>query len=77
MITLQTPESQRQHGVDDPQGNHDLDRRGADWKKFHDINFVDHMPKPLDASGWNLKPSGRLGPVSLTPCRVVTDGELP
>jgi hypothetical protein len=50
----------------------DLDRRGVDWKKFHDINFVNHMYKPFDASGWDLKPSGLLGPVTLHPQRVVS-----
>jgi hypothetical protein len=47
----------------------DLDRRGVKWKKFHDINLVDHNYKRFDASGWPLKPSGLLGPVTLTPCR--------
>jgi hypothetical protein len=47
----------------------DLDQRGVDWKKFHDINLVSHMYKPFDASSWDLKPSGLLGPVVLTPYR--------
>ncbi|MBN1444269.1 MAG: glycoside hydrolase family 2, partial [Planctomycetes bacterium] len=55
----------------------DLDRRGVDWKKFHDINIVDHMYKPFDASGWDLEPSGLLGPVTLTPYRVIPRGRLP
>ncbi|MCP4783245.1 MAG: glycoside hydrolase family 2 [Fuerstiella sp.] len=42
----------------------DLDRRGVDWKKFHDINLVSHMYKPFDASIWKPKPSGLLGPVT-------------
>jgi hypothetical protein len=49
----------------------DLDQRGVDWKKFHDINLVNQMYKPFDASGWELKPSGLLGPVTLIPYRVV------
>jgi hypothetical protein len=49
----------------------DLDVRGVDWKKFHDINFVDQLYKPFDASGWDLEPSGLLGPVHLVPYRVV------
>ncbi len=49
----------------------DLDIRGADWKKFHDINFVSHLYKRFDASKWNLKPSGLLGPVTLRPYRAV------
>jgi hypothetical protein len=55
----------------------DLDRRGVAWKKFYDINLVDHLYKPFDASGWDLKPSGLLGPVTLTPYRTVTNDEVP
>lgn len=43
----------------------DLDRRGVPWKAFHDINVVGVDYKPLDASGWPLRDSGLLGPVSL------------
>lgn len=50
----------------------DLDRRGVKWKKFHEINFVDHNYKPFDASAWELEPSGLLGPVQLVPYRVAT-----
>jgi len=45
----------------------DLDRCGVDWKIFHDINFVDQHYEPFEASGWQLVPSGLLGPVSLNP----------
>ncbi|NQU23176.1 MAG: glycoside hydrolase family 2 [Candidatus Nealsonbacteria bacterium] len=48
----------------------DLDRRGVDWKKFHDINFVDQMYRPFDASTWDPKPSGLLGPVTIQPYRI-------
>jgi hypothetical protein len=48
----------------------DLDRRGVAWKKFYDINLVDQTYKPLDASAWDLEPSGLLGPVTLTPYRL-------
>lgn len=54
----------------------DLDRRGVGWKKFHDINLVDHLYQPFDASGWDLEPSGLLGPVTLTPYRIVPAAEL-
>ena len=47
----------------------DLDLRGVEWKKFHDINFVDHLYRPFDASHWDSEPSGLLGPVTLTPYR--------
>ena len=45
----------------------DLDRRKVEWKKFHEINFVNIFYKPFDASNWPLQPSGLLGPVQLMP----------
>ena len=45
----------------------DLDRRGVDWKKFHDINFVNIHYKEFDASAWEICDSGLLGPVLLYP----------
>ncbi len=47
----------------------DLDRRKVEWRVFHDINFVNLDYKPFDASGWALRDSGLLGPVTLTPAR--------
>jgi hypothetical protein len=47
----------------------DLDRRGVRWKRFHDANVVGVDYKPLDASGWPLRPSGLLGPVTLQPMK--------
>ena len=44
-----------------------LDLRGIEWKKFYDINIVNQMYEPFDASKWELKPSGLLGPVKLIP----------
>jgi len=45
----------------------DLDRRKVEWKVFEDINYVGIDYKPFDASGWPVRPSGLLGPVTLTP----------
>ncbi len=45
----------------------ELDRRGVEWKAFHEINFVNIDYKPFDASGWKPLPSGLLGPVRLVP----------
>jgi len=45
----------------------DLDRRKVKWKKFHDINIVDHNYKKFDASNWPDELSGLLGPVKLIP----------
>jgi alpha-L-rhamnosidase len=45
----------------------DLDQRKVEWKKFHEINFVNIFYKSFDASTWPLQPSGLLGPVQLVP----------
>jgi hypothetical protein len=45
----------------------DLDRRGVQWKIFHDINYVGIDYKPFDASHWPVRTSGLTGPVTLTP----------
>ena len=45
----------------------ELDRQGVNWKKFHDINFVNIKYKKFDASNWELVDSGLLGPVQLVP----------
>jgi hypothetical protein len=47
----------------------DMDKRGVEWKIFHDVNFVDHNYKPFDASKWDITESGLLGPVRLVPMR--------
>jgi len=51
----------------------DLDQRKVGWKKFHDVNIVDHQYKKLDASEWPTQPSGLLGPVTLLPMTVTLD----
>lgn len=43
----------------------DLDRRKVDWKRFHEINFVNIDYKPFDASQWPIMESGLAGPVRL------------
>lgn len=45
----------------------DLDIRGVEWRKFHDINLVNIDYKPFDASGWPVRDAGLLGPVTLRP----------
>jgi hypothetical protein len=49
----------------------DLDLRKVDWKVMKEINLVDLRYKPFDASGWQVAPSGLLGPVRLVPLAVV------
>lgn len=50
----------------------DLDRRGVFWKKFYNINFPARKPENrknglFDASQWEPRASGLLGPVRLIP----------
>lgn len=45
----------------------ELDRRGGQWKNFHDINFVNLSYRPFNAANWPLTAAGLLGPVTLTP----------
>ncbi len=45
----------------------DLDRRGVEWKRFHEINFVSRSYKPFDASTWPVIESGLGSPVLLQP----------
>ncbi|MCB0568578.1 MAG: hypothetical protein KDC66_02390 [Phaeodactylibacter sp.] len=50
----------------------DMDTRGVPWKKFYNVNFPARRPENrgpnglFDASGWAPRPSGLLGPVTLT-----------
>lgn len=44
-----------------------LDRRGVEWQRFYDINFVNLAYQRFDASGWDPLPSGLIGPVRLVP----------
>lgn len=50
----------------------DMDQRKVDWKIMREINFVDINYRPFDASGWQLTPSGLLGPVTLVPLKKVS-----
>jgi hypothetical protein len=50
----------------------DMDQRKVNWKIMREINFVDINYRPFDASGWQLTPSGLLGPVALVPLKKVT-----
>ena len=52
----------------------DLDKRHLFWKKFYNINFPARKSENrknglFDASGWEPKESGLLGPVTLTPLK--------
>jgi len=53
----------------------DLDKRGVDWKKFYNINMSARLKENRGPDGlftaehWQPRPSGLLGPVTLTPLR--------
>jgi hypothetical protein len=44
-----------------------MDRSGMEWRKYHEINFVNIDYKNFDASAWKVQPSGLLGPVTISP----------
>ena len=46
-----------------------MDRYGMAWRNFHEINFVNILYKPFDASGWEVMKSGLAGPVRIIPVR--------
>jgi hypothetical protein len=54
----------------------DLDRRGVFWKKFYNINFPARLAENrgdnglFDAARWAPRPSGLIGPVTLTPVEI-------
>ncbi|MCA1760519.1 MAG: hypothetical protein LC658_12200, partial [Bacteroidales bacterium] len=43
----------------------DMDINGIEWRKFYDINLVNIDYEPFDASGWEIRDAGLLGPVRL------------
>jgi hypothetical protein len=49
----------------------DLDVRKVDWKIMKDINLASLRYKQLDASTWEIAPSGLLGPVRLVPLKLL------
>ncbi len=51
----------------------DLERRGVDWKKFHNINFVNVNYLPFNAASWKPFRSGLIGPVNLVPMDVINE----
>ncbi len=44
-----------------------MDRNGMAWRNFHEINFVNILYKPFDASEWDVMNSGLEGPVQIIP----------
>ena len=44
-----------------------MDINKQEWRKFHEINFVNINYKPFDASVWKIQPSGLGGIVKIVP----------
>ena len=44
-----------------------MDRIGEEWRKYHEINFVNIDYKNFNAASWPVQPSGLEGPVTITP----------
>jgi len=55
----------------------DLEKRGVPWKKFYNVNMPARLAENRGADGlftaakWQPKPSGLLGPVTITPLKLV------
>lgn len=43
-----------------------MDQHKMEWRKYHEINFVNINYKNFDASSWKVQPSGLEGPVTIT-----------
>ena len=43
----------------------DYDRKGVEWRIFHEINFVSITYQPTRFDIWDIMPSGLLGPVTI------------
>lgn len=42
-----------------------MDRNHMEWRRYHEINFVNLDYKPFDASSWDIQPSGIAGSVTI------------
>jgi len=45
----------------------DMDKKGIQWRKYHEINFVNINYQDFNAAVWKPQPSGLVGPVIITP----------
>jgi len=46
-----------------------MDRNKQEWRKYHEINFVNILYKNFNAANWEVQPSGLQGPVTITALR--------
>lgn len=53
----------------------DMDRKGIEWRIFYNANIQARLPQDrgkdgfFTAAGWGVKPSGLIGPVTVTPVK--------
>ena len=45
----------------------DMDKKGIQWRNYHEINFVNINYQSFNAANWKPLPSGLIGPVTITP----------
>lgn len=46
-----------------------MDQNKMEWRKYHEINFVNIKYEPFDASKWDVMPSGLAGAISIIPVK--------
>jgi hypothetical protein len=46
-----------------------MDRHKMEWRRYHEINFVNINYKNFDAAAWQVQPSGLAGPVTIMPIK--------
>ncbi|MDO9374301.1 MAG: glycoside hydrolase, partial [Ferruginibacter sp.] len=46
-----------------------MDRHKMEWRKYHEINFVNINYKNFNAAEWSVQPSGLEGPVTILPLK--------
>jgi hypothetical protein len=45
----------------------DMDKKGIQWRKYHEINFVNINYQNFNAAIWKPQASGLIGPITITP----------
>ncbi|TRW23865.1 glycoside hydrolase [Flavobacterium zepuense] len=50
-----------------------MDQNKLEWRKYHEINFVNIKYESFDASNWEVQPSGLGGTVTITPVNFLKD----
>ncbi|WP_187262680.1 glycosyl hydrolase [Pontibacter beigongshangensis] len=53
----------------------DMDQKKIEWRRYHEINFVNIDYKAFDAAVWKPMASGLIGPVTITPYATTSQGQ--